>query len=252
MNPRMRTSILLGLGFVLVIFGLATQIVPFVIPQPNCFEHVTVTGYYVPELTDYDPITTESIPVDGVPRSFNASFLREARIKGAGVSLRGTRLVLGSAGFRTQKEPLDPETGWFPEEKDFVTRVPITTAEDAKTRLLPKAFVDTVAMEGSGRIEKNIYLGRPFDDVWHVRPQALSAQGTEMKIGDVATDPNFTGHKVTITPTPPGFEHVSVFDAVDTGPAIIDHRIDIFSGFGSDGLERTMGLTGFYRVCFAH
>lgn len=238
-----------------------------------CYDHVVVTGYYVPLLSDYHVAKSKKILVDGERRAYNASFLSFAKIKRAGVSLAGDILVYGHDRWSIRSEPLTPEEKtWFPFEKDYVTTRTIATREDgAVSRTYPKAFVDEAGLQGSGKIREGEYIGWPddcpvtdgliaylspqCDAKWHVHGDALDASGKPAALGVVATDKKYfdPAHPwtVTIDPMPIGFAE-TIFIARDLGPAITDKHIDVFSGWGFKGLARAMSLTSnAATVCFS-
>ena len=38
-------------------------------PVPECFDQVLITGYYIPELKDFDPLKSEEIKISAVSRT---------------------------------------------------------------------------------------------------------------------------------------------------------------------------------------
>ena len=222
--------------------------------KPECFDNSEVTGYYTPLWSDYNMQKTTVVTIAGVDYTYNAAFIAEVMSKSGGISANGENLIYWDKAWRIQKEPLDPPTGYFPDEKDFLTFTKITTVEDGKKRRYPTAFVKAADLEGTAKIDEDQYLGRPWDGKWHFYKKPLSAAGQPIKLGDVAVDRKYfkkdSPLTVTITPTPPGFEDI-VFRAVDTGPAITGSHVDVFSGVGFDGLNLARQITGDkYKICF--
>jgi len=238
--------------------------------EPECFDQVTVTGYYVPLLSDYDTGKTR-IQVRGTPHAFTAGFLAIARIKGAGVSVDGHILTYDGKEWNLRTDPLtSAEKEWFPFERDYLARREIVSQEDGKVRTYPKAFVDEAGLEGSGKVAEDEYIGWPWDCAatdgtiaylseqcdakWHSYAAALDASGRPVQLGVVATDKKYFNAArpalVTVDPKPPGFPS-GTFEARDLGPAITDNRIDVFAGWGLGGLKRALALTSSTsKVCF--
>ena len=216
---------------------------------PKCYEKVSITGYYVVLLSDYNLTETETIPLG----TYNASFVAEVKVKTGGITSDGKNLVFWAGEWSVRDEPLD--ASYFPSEVDFTTTESVTTVEDGKTWTFPRAFVKEVELEGSGKIAEGQYLGWPWDGNWHFRHQALDDSERPVELGVVATDPKFFNKadpiRVTIDPIPAGFK-TNKFWARDKGPAITDNRIDVFSGWGfEDGLQRALNLTSDDNtVCF--
>ncbi len=235
-----------------IVSALALQ-APVAIAKQQCYDGVAITGYYGVLLSDYDMSKTKAISIDDKKYSFNASFLANVAVKTGGITHEGKNLTFWGGAWNFRDEPLD--VTYFPKEDDYTTTESVTTVENGKVWKFPKAFVEEVALEGSGKIAENQYLGRPWDLKWHFRKQPLDASERPVEIGVVATVPQFFNKahpmKVSFKPTPVGFEK-NVFWARDLGPAITDKHIDIFSGWGfDDGLMRAVNLTSDNNtVCF--
>ena len=237
----------------------------------ECYSSVQVTGYYTPRVADYDVAATLTIPVGEILEVHNASFLAIAKIKGAGVTHTGRILEYQSGEWKERRYPLsEAEETWFPRERDYIETRTITTREDKRERTYPKAFVDEAGLEGAGEISSGEVIGWPWDcptndgvisyrsaecDArWHVYSAALDATGAPLKRGVIATDKKFfnpaSPWTVIIDPVPPGYTS-NAFSARDLGPAIVNARIDVYTGHGHQGLKETIALTGDgYRVCF--
>ena len=236
--------------------------------SPECHQHMQVTGYYIPQLKDFDAGMTRQVSVDGTLRTFNASFLEQVFIKEKGITLSGEVLLLEEGEWTIDEIYLaDAEKKWFPNEHDYVTMRTITSLENKKTREYPKAFVDASGEQGWGQVAKGEYIGKPLDcvprdgaeaylsaqcnDQWHFSTKPLNASGGRLEIGVVATDKMYFNSrypwKVTIDPRPAGFSS-NIFEARDTGVA---SSVNVFCGSGLEGLKCAMRVTtNGSKVCF--
>ena len=108
-------------------------------------------------------------------------------------------------------------------------------------------------MEGWGKTNGGWYLGF-YGKQWHKSFQPLSAMGTPLDWGSMATDRRVIGKggKIII-PTLPYRIKNQVFLANDVGSAITGKHVDIYTGEGRLAEDLTFELTGKrHLVCRFH
>lgn len=114
-----------------------------------------------------------------------------------------------------------------------------------------KEFIEEVQMEGWGKTRFGWYLGY-FGKQFHKSQVPLDAKGKHLQLGTVAIDRKFLkmGNKISI----PQVTHVVGVDwfvARDTGSAIKNKHIDVYTGEGHLAKRATWEVTGKKLVCIA-
>lgn len=114
-----------------------------------------------------------------------------------------------------------------------------------------RQFLRDVKMEGWGRTRFGWYLGF-YSNQWHKSQNPLDARGNPLQIGAIAVDRKIVkqGSVLNIS----GLESVlgiSSFIATDTGGAIKQKHVDIYTGEGKQAQKHTWAVSGQQRVCVA-
>ncbi len=144
-------------------------------------------------------------------------------------------------------------TGYYsPVESDFSKVIDTSVlVKGLGRRHFNQHFVADVKMNGWGRTRFGWYLGY-FGNQWHKSATPLDAQGKHLQLGAVAIDKNLLkmGNKITI-PQVNDLLGVAQFVARDTGSAIKNKHIDVYTGEGKLARKVSWQVTGKQQVCIA-
>jgi 3D (Asp-Asp-Asp) domain-containing protein/peptidoglycan/xylan/chitin deacetylase (PgdA/CDA1 family) len=147
-------------------------------------------------------------------------------------------------------------TGYFtPVENDYSGELETVLVGDEKvSRTFYKSFLDDVSIEATGKTREGDYLAT-YDagETYVSHSDPLSAQGTKLEIGDIATDPSViptgTDHVMIPTLTPPWNNYF--FAATDTGGVIKGQHVDVYTGEGKAAEQETFRITSSNNeVCY--
>jgi len=141
-------------------------------------------------------------------------------------------------------------TGYFiPLEQDFSEKF-ITIIINENPREFRQDFVDTIKIEGWGKILFGDYLGW-YDNSFHIENNALDLNGEILEVGKIAVDMAVIYHdaKVSISTLPEPWNEI-VFIASDVGTSIKGKHIDVFTGAGNSAETEAFRITGYNNdVC---
>ncbi len=142
-------------------------------------------------------------------------------------------------------------TGYYsPVESDFSKIIDARVlVKNVGVRQFNQHFVADVKLNGWGRTRFGWYLGY-FSKQWHKSPNPLDAQGQHLQLGAVAIDKNLLkmGNKITIHQVNK-IVGIAQFVARDTGSAIKEKHIDVYTGEGKLARKVSWQVTGNQQVC---
>lgn len=136
-------------------------------------------------------------------------------------------------------------TGYYtPVEEDYTTKERRTVkVKGVGKQSFNKDFIRQVQIEGWGKTKKGWYLGY-YSRAWHKSHAPLDANGNELEVGTIATDPNViaSGKPVVIASL---YKYIKRkrFIAKDVGRNIRRRRIDVYTGEGHAAKQIAYRLT---------
>jgi 3D (Asp-Asp-Asp) domain-containing protein len=144
-------------------------------------------------------------------------------------------------------------TGYFnPYESDYSgskRTISVAGAPHDETTFIG-SFLDSVLVEGAGLTHYGWWIAN-YDGEWQRIPFPEDAQGGQLEVGSVATDPAVIplGTNGITIPTLPSPWKTQVFKSVDTGGGpdgndVAGKHIDVFTGDGKAAEQETFRITG--------